>query len=87
MNAYIIVVDPTLATVSYFVRSLLLLATMNVAFYIVMVIIPMMICKAIGLPEQYVLSVSSIFILVTTETDIRRQVVGLRAKEVQEKLC
>lgn len=86
MNAYIIGVDPTLATISYFEKSLFLLATFNAIFYIVMVVIPMIIFKLLGLPEQYVLSASSIFILVATETDIRRQVVGLKAKEIHDKI-
>ena len=86
MNAYIIGVDPTLTTVSYFKKSLFWLATINVFFYLIMVVVPMIICKLVGLPEQYVLSVSSIFIIVTTESDIRRQVAGLRAKSMKNTL-
>lgn len=86
MNAYIIGVDPTLATIKFFNKSLIYLASLNSLFFVVMVIIPMIICKLIGLPESMVLSVSSVIIVVTTEADIRRQVVGLHAKELKSNL-
>lgn len=86
MNAYILGVDPTLATINFFNKSLIYLASLNSLFFIIMVIIPMIICKLIGLPESMVLSVSSVIIVVTTEADIRRQVVGLHAKELKSNL-
>lgn len=86
MNAYIIGVDPTLATIKFFNKSLIYLASLNSLFFVIMVIIPMIICKLIGLPESMVLSVSSVIIVVTTEADIRRQVVGLHAKELKSNL-
>lgn len=86
MNAYIIGVDPTLATIKFFNRSLIFLASINSVFFLIMVIIPMIVCKLIGLPESMVLSVSSVIIVITTEADIRRQIVGLHAKELKTNL-
>lgn len=79
-NIYIQGVAPTLQTVSYLRRVLMKLATGNVIFLTLVIIIPMIVCKLCGLEESLVLSSSTIFILVTTEIDIRRQIGGLRAK-------
>lgn len=86
MNAYIVGVDPTLATIRFFNKSLLYLSSINALFFFIMVIIPMIICKLIGLPESIVLSVSSVIIVVTTEADIRRQIAGLQAKKLKSDL-
>lgn len=86
MNAYIVGVDPTIETVSYLWKSLIMLATLNAVFFFFMVIIPMIICKLLKLPESLVLSVSSVLIVVTTEADIRRQIIGLRSKELKTDL-
>lgn len=87
MNAVIEGVDPTLQTVRYLRNSLLLLASINVVFFIIMVTIPMIICKLTGMPETMVLSVSSVLIVITTESDIRRQISGLRAKQLNKDLA
>lgn len=82
MNAYILGVDPTISTVHLFWQALSFLATLNVLFFMVMVIIPMILLKLAGLSESMVMGISSVLIVVTTEADIRRQIAGLRAKQL-----
>lgn len=86
MNSIIVGVDPTLETIRFLRKSLIMLASINVVFFIIMVTIPMILCKLSGMPETMVLSVSSVLIVITTEADIRRQIVGLRAKEIKTDL-
>lgn len=79
-NTYITGIDLLNANKSL-TKILLKLASINYLFLLLVVILPMIIFKLINISETLSLISSSIIILITTETDIRRQLSGLYAKQ------
>lgn len=79
-NTYITGIDLLNANKSL-TKILLKLASINYLFLLLVVILPMIIFKLVNIPETLSLISSSIIILITTETDIRRQLNGLYAKQ------
>lgn len=79
-NTYITGIDLLNANTSL-TKILLKLASINYLFLLLVVILPMIIFKLVNISETLSLISSSIIILITTETDIRRQLSGLYAKQ------
>ena len=79
-NIYIKGVPPTIETISFLRNILMKLSLGNIAFLMLVVVIPMIIFKCVGLSASLILSSSTIFIVITTEIDIRMQIGGLKAK-------
>ena len=79
-SIYITGVAPTLQTIDFLFKAIMKLATGNILFLMLVVIVPMIICKLSGLAPNVMLSSATVFIIITTEIDIRRQISGLSAK-------